>query len=115
MPPAAEWTRRSTYVKIRDRDSYAFALASAAVGLALEDSGKVAEVRIGLGGVATVPWRAHQAEDTLRGQPLNEETAAAAAEREFAPAANRRYNRYKIALGQATLVRALLAAQALEI
>ena len=115
LPPAAEWTRRSTYVKIRDRDSYAFALASAAVGLALADGGKVAEVRIGLGGVATVPWRARQAEDALRGQPLTEATATAAAAREFAAAATRRYNRHKIALGQGTLVRALLTAQTLEI
>ena len=115
LPPAAEWTRRSIYVKIRDRDSYAFALASAAVGLALEDGGRVAEVRIGLGGVATVPWRARQAEDALRGQLLNEETASAAAAQEFAAAATRRYNRHKVALGQATLVRALLTVQTMEI
>ena len=67
LPPAAPWTRRSAYVKIRDRDSYAFALASAAVGLALDD-GRVSEVRIGLGGVATIPWRAHRAEAELRGK-----------------------------------------------
>lgn len=114
LPPAAEWTRRSTYVKIRDRDSYAFALASAAVGLATEQ-GRVTEVRIGLGGVATVPWRAHRAEDALRGQTLDEDTAAAAAAAEFAPAVTHGDNDYKPQLGRATMVRALLAAQAMEV
>ena len=114
LPPAAPWTRRSAYVKIRDRDSYAFALASAAVGLALDD-GRVSEVRIGLGGVATIPWRAHRAEAELQGKQLDEETATAAAEAEFSTAAVRQHNRYKRGLGPATLVRALLTAQAMEI
>ena len=114
LPPVAEWTRRSVYVKIRDRDSYAFALASAAVGLAVEN-GKVAEVRIALGGLATVPWRAHAAEATLRGQTLNEETATAAAETEFAAAERRAQSNYRISLGKATMVRALLDAQPMEI
>ena len=113
LPPASAWTRRSMYLKIRDRDSYAFALASAAVGLALED-GRVSEVRIGLGGVATVPWRAHRAEAALRGQVLTEEAAQAAAEAEFSPASIRHHNRYKRSLGPATLVRAVLALQAME-
>ena len=113
LPPASAWTRRSMYLKIRDRDSYAFALASAAVGLALED-GRVSEVRIGLGGVATVPWRAHRAEAALRGQVLTEEAAHAAAEAEFSPASIRHHNRYKRSLGPATLVRAVLALQAME-
>ena len=114
LPPIAEWTRRSVYVKIRDRDSYAFALASAAVGLAFEND-KVAEVRIALGGLATVPWRAHRAEAVLRGQTLNEETATAAAEAEFADAEQRAQSNYRIQLGKATIVRALLQAQAMEI
>ena len=114
LPPATDWTRRSTYVKIRDRDSYAFALASAAVGLALRN-GTVTEVRIGLGGVATIPWRAHRAEAALQGKPLDEEIATAAAEAEFSHASVRQLNRYKRSLGPATLVRALLTAQAMEI
>ena len=114
LPPPAAWTRRSAYLKIRDRDSYAFALASAAVGLAFED-GKVSEVRIGLGGVATVPWRAHRAEAALRGHVLSEQTAEAAAAAEFSDASVRRHNRYKRDLGPATLVRALLAVQAMEL
>ena len=106
--------RRSLYRKIRDRDSYAFANASAAVALDL-DGEVLRDVRIGLGGVATIPWRARRAEALLRGQKLTEATASAAAEAEFADAQTREHNRYKVALGQATLVRALLEAQAMEI
>jgi xanthine dehydrogenase YagS FAD-binding subunit len=64
--PTQEWTRRSLYLKIRDRSSYEFALASAAVALDLEQ-GRAREIRIALGGVATVPWRAWEAEAALRG------------------------------------------------
>ena len=71
-------------------------------------------MRIGLGGVATVPWRAHRAEAALRGQVLTEEAAQAAAEAEFSPASIRHDNRYKRSLGPATLVRAVLALQAME-
>ena len=106
--------RRSLYRKIRDRQSYAFANASAAVALDL-DGDIVRDVRIGLGGVATVPWRAHAAENALRGQKLTEHSAGAAAEAEFATARPRKQNGYKVALGKATMVRALLDAQALEI
>src|SRR5262249_34225462 len=66
--PAAPWTRRSLSLKIRDRQSYEFALASAAVALDLGDN-VVRDVRIALGGVATVPWRAREAEDALMGRP----------------------------------------------
>jgi xanthine dehydrogenase YagS FAD-binding subunit len=82
--PSGAWTRRSTYVKIRDRESYEFALASAAVALHLEDD-IVKEARIALGGVATVPWRAREAEVTLVGKTLNESTAKTAAEAAFGP------------------------------
>lgn len=56
--PAAGWTRRSRFVKVRDRESYEFALASAAVALDMGPHGVVNEARIALGGVATIPWRA---------------------------------------------------------
>ncbi len=106
--------RRSLYRKVRDRESYAFANASAAV--AIDINGAVLrDVRIGLGGVATIPWRARRAEALLRGRTLNETTAGAAAEAEFADAQPRGNNGYKVALGKATMVRALLDAQALEI
>src|SRR6202035_4935731 len=83
--PAAPWTRRSLYLKVRDRQSYEFALASAAVALDQAD-GAVRNARIALGGVATVPWRAIEAEALLRGKPVNEENATAAADAAFAGA-----------------------------
>ena len=106
--------RRSLYRKIRDRESYAFANASAAVALDLDDD-VVRDVRIGLGGVATIPWRAHRAEAMLRGLPLTEASAGAAADVEFADTRPLVHNAYKVALGKATIVRALLDAQAMEI
>jgi xanthine dehydrogenase YagS FAD-binding subunit len=111
---AGPWTRRSLYLKIRDRDSYQFALASAAIALWIAD-GKVAEARIGLGGVATVPWRARAAEQLLRGRTLNDATARAAAELAFKDAVPRKLNAYKVTLGKRTLERALLAAAAMEV
>jgi xanthine dehydrogenase YagS FAD-binding subunit len=110
--PAAPWTRRSLFVKVRDRESYEFAVASAAVALDLVD-GLVRTSRIALGGVATVPWRAKRAEDTLRGGPIDDETAREAAEVAFAGALPRKHNAFKIELGKRTLVRALLGAAAL--
>ena len=71
----APWTRRSLYLKIRDRESYEFALASAAVALDL-DGGMVREARIALGGVATVPWRATRRRPRSTGKTLDERRAA---------------------------------------
>ena len=104
---------RSIYTKIRDRDSYEFGLATAAVALRLQGD-TVQQVRIGLGGVATVPWRATAAEASLRDQPLNETTAARAAEAAFAGARTNTDNAYKLPLGKATLVRALLEAKEMQ-
>ena len=109
----APGTRRSIYVKVRDRASYAFALASAAVVLAM-DGDTVRQVRIALGGVASVPWRAHEAEAHLTGGTLDEAAAKAAAEVAFAGAATRKDNAYKVPLGKETLVRALLEAAKME-
>jgi xanthine dehydrogenase YagS FAD-binding subunit len=112
--PAAPWTRRSLYLKVRQRESYEFALASAAVALDLDDERTVRGARVALGGVATVPWRAQDAEGTLFGKTLNEQAASAAAEAAFAFARPRGDNAYKVALGKRTLVRALLQAAAME-
>jgi xanthine dehydrogenase YagS FAD-binding subunit len=109
---AAPCTRRSLFVKVRDRESYEFAVASAAVVLDLAD-GLVRSSRIALGGVATMPWRAERAEDTLRGKPIDERTAWAAAEAAFAEAVPRKHNAFKVELGKRTLVRALQGAAAL--
>jgi xanthine dehydrogenase YagS FAD-binding subunit len=112
--PAGAWTRRSLYLKIRDRSSYEFALASAAVALDL-DAGKAREIRIALGGVATVPWRAKEAEAVLRGKEINQESLHAAAEAAFAGARTHEHNGFKVALGKRTLIRAVTEAAAMEI
>jgi xanthine dehydrogenase YagS FAD-binding subunit len=112
--PAGPHTRRSLYLKVRDRESYAFALASAAVALDL-DGNRVRDVRIGLGGVATKPWRAREAEEALRGEVLDEASATRAAEAAFAGARTYEHNAFKVPLGRQTIVRALLDAQRMEI
>ena len=112
--PAGPWTARSRYLKIRDRDSYQFALTAAAVALDLEGA-VVREARIALGGVATVPWRAHEAEAALKGKELDEGTATQAAEAAFANAQTRQHNAFKVPLGKQTIVRALLEAQAMKV
>jgi xanthine dehydrogenase YagS FAD-binding subunit len=66
--PAGPHTRRSGYLKVRDRQSYEFALASAAVALDIRD-GVITSARVAAGGVATVPWRLPGVEDALRGRP----------------------------------------------
>ncbi len=112
--PAGPWTRRSLYLKIRDRESYEFALTSVAVALDLVDN-TVRQARIALGGVATKPWRAHEAEDALLGQVIDEETARRAAQAAFANAVTHGENDFKPELGRRTLVRALLQAKAMEL
>ncbi|MCW4116717.1 xanthine dehydrogenase family protein subunit M [Aurantimonas sp. MSK8Z-1] len=112
--PAGPHTRRSRYVKTRDRESYQFALASAAIALDL-DGATVKDVRIALGGVATVPWRAHEAEQLLVGQTLDETLARRAADAAFAQARTREHNGYKVPIGKETLVRALLETQAMDV
>jgi xanthine dehydrogenase YagS FAD-binding subunit len=112
--PAGPWTRRSLYLKVRDRESFEFGLATAAVALQMEGE-LVREVRIALGGLAYRPWRSHAAEARLRGQRLDEQSAHAAAEAAFAQAVTHGENVFKPALGRQTLVRALLQAQALEL
>ncbi len=112
--PVAPWTRRSLYLKIRDRQSYEFALASAAVALDIADD-KVNEARIALGGVAAKPWRAREAEATLKGKVIDEAGARHAAEAAFAAAQTLGDNDYKPELGRRTLVRALLQAAQLSI
>jgi len=114
LVPAAPWTRRSLYLKVRDRQSYEFALASAAVALD-QQNGVVRNARIALGGLATVPWRAHEAEAVLRGNAIDERMALAAADAAFAGARGHGHNDFKIVLGKRTLSRALQQAAALEI
>lgn len=112
--PLGPWSGRSRYLKIRDRESYAFALASAAIALDM-DGNIVRHARIALGGVATVPWRARAAEEALRGKVLDENAAQAAAEAAFAGAQPREHNAFKIPLGKSTLVRALLETRDMKV
>ncbi len=112
--PAGSWTARSRYLKIRDRDSYQFALTAAAVALDM-DGEVVREARIALGGVATVPWRAHEAEAVLRGKTLDEVSAMQAADAAFANARTQQHNAFKVPLGKQTIVRALLETKAMKV
>ena len=112
--PAGPHTRRSLYLKVRDRESYEFALASAAVAIDL-DGANVRQVRIGLGGPVALPWRAREAEALLTGKPLTEANATAAALAAFGSAKPRQHNAFRIPLGQQTLVRALLQVQKMEL
>ena len=97
--PALPFGARSTYRKVRDRASYAFALVSVAAALEVKD-GVVRDVRLALGGVAHKPWRAWAAEDALRGQPASDAAFSAAAEAELADAVGLRDNRFKIELAK---------------
>jgi xanthine dehydrogenase YagS FAD-binding subunit len=105
---------RSTYLKVRDRQSYEFALSSAAIALDVQD-GTIRDARIALGGVATVPWRARKAEGLLKGEKFDDALASQVAEAAFADAVGRKHNAFKIALGKRVMARALHQAAAMEI
>lgn len=105
---------RSVYLKARDRQSYEFALSSAAVALDIQD-GVVRDARVALGGVATVPWRARAAESLLEGMTFDEGIAGRVAEAAFTEAVVRKYNGFKIALGRRVVARALHQAATMEI
>lgn len=106
--PAAPVGRRSMYLKIRDRQSYEFALVSVAAALTVQD-GVVGDVRLALGGVATKPWRARRAEAVLLGGPADAGAFARAAAAELDAAVPRRHNAFKVPLAQRAIVRALHA------
>jgi len=105
--PALPMAARSTYRKVRDRSSYAFALVSIAAALDVAEDGTVRDVRIALGGVAHKPWRASVAEQALRGQPATESSFRAAAEAELADAAPLRHNAFKVELARRTIAATL--------
>ncbi|MBO0356442.1 xanthine dehydrogenase family protein subunit M [Hymenobacter sp. BT186] len=103
--PAAAHARKSHYVKVRDRASYAFALVSAAVGLDVQ-GGQIRSARLAMGSVGTKPWRALEAEKLLVGKPATEasfQLAAAVAVRGASP---REHNRFKVDMVQKAIVRA---------
>lgn len=97
---------RSAYLKLRDRTSYQFALASSAVILVM-DGQRITDARIALGGVATKPWRATEAERALIGKPANAETFAQIAALAMKGARGYEHNAFKIPLGQQVVARNL--------
>ncbi|HEY2556597.1 MAG TPA: xanthine dehydrogenase family protein subunit M [Diaminobutyricibacter sp.] len=103
--PASE---HSTYRKVRDRASFAFALVSVAAALDVSD-GTITVARVALGGVAPKPWRAREAERVLVGAPATEETFRAAAEAELAGAQGRGENAFKSELARRTIAATLSA------
>jgi xanthine dehydrogenase YagS FAD-binding subunit len=105
--PAAPFAKRSHYLKVRDRASYAFALVSVAAALDLDPAKRIKAARVALGGVAHKPWRANVAERKLIGQTADEKTFREAAEAELASAKGYKYNSFKIELAKRAIVRAL--------
>jgi xanthine dehydrogenase YagS FAD-binding subunit len=109
--PASQLGRRSAYVKARDRASFAFALASAAVALEV-DGNTITRARIALGGVATKPWRAAACEDALTGKELAADTFAHAATLAMPDARTTPHNAFKVELAARCVRRALAKAGA---
>jgi xanthine dehydrogenase YagS FAD-binding subunit len=104
--PLLPFAARSTYLKVRDRAQYEFALASAAVALDLA-GGTIRHARVALGGVATIPWRSPQAERALTKSPTTRASFERAANAALADARGYGRNDFKIPLAKHTLVRAL--------
>lgn len=107
--PDTPMARRSHYLKVRDRASFEFALASAAVALDI-DGYTIREGRVAVGGVATKPWRLHEVEKVLAGRDLSETAIAAAAQQAGRDAAPRPGNAFKVELMRRVIEQALLTA-----
>src|SRR5690348_10453080 len=105
LPPLPA-ARRSLYLKVRDRASFAFALASAAVAVDVQ-GGTIRDARVGLGGIAAKPWRSAEAEHALIGKHPSEQVFRMAADAALAKAKPHRDNAFKVLLAKRTLVRAL--------
>jgi len=97
---------RSGYLKVRDRTSYEFALASAAAALTVDD-GVIRRARLGLGGVGTIPWRPTLAEQVLEGAPATEETFRAAADAAIQDPFTVPGTAFKVELAKRTIARVL--------
>ena len=106
--PANDWAHNSYYLKVRDRNSYAFALVSVAAALNVRDN-VIQDARVAMGGVAHKPWRAFEAEKMLIGKSPSEETFRQAAETALAGAKTYEHNAFKAELGKRAVVRALSA------
>ena len=107
--PVSAALRRSHYLKVRDRESYEFAAASAAVGLEMEPDGRtIRDLRVGIGGVATKPWRALALEQSLIGNTLDEPTVRTASVLAMDGAVDSGANAFKIELAPRVVARAIL-------
>ena len=113
--PAMPFAVRSSYLKMRDRASYAFALVSVAAVLDLTPDRKINGARIALGGVAHKPWRATQAEQQLVGKTADENAFRAAAETALNGAKAYKHNAFKIELAKRSIVRALTTTAAIPV
>ena len=109
--PAEDFGQHYTYLKLRDRASYAFALVSAAVALQM-DGGTIKQARLALGGVAHKPWRDEEAEDLLRGKQPGTDAFEAVADHVLRHAKGYSHNAFKIPLARRVIVRALSQAAA---
>jgi xanthine dehydrogenase YagS FAD-binding subunit len=107
--PVSRFTTHYSYLKIRDRLSYAFALVSIAAALELEGD-RIKDARLALGGVAHKPWRDGAAEAALRGQPANEASFARAADLLLREARPHKHNAFKVDLARRGIIRALTQA-----
>ena len=105
--PTSFSTWRSHYLKVRDRKSFEWSLASAAIALDMTPDGEVRDARVAVGGVATRPWRLTAVEDRLRGRRVTPETARAAAQAAGDGAVAHGRNAYKIELVRRTVARAI--------
>lgn len=103
--PAEDFSHNATYLKLRDRQSYAFALVSVAVVMRLEH-GSIAEARIALGGVAHKPWRVPEAEALLHGQAPGDDVFSSVADAIVQGAVGYGDNTFKIELAHRAIVRA---------
>ncbi|MGZ5199102.1 MAG: FAD binding domain-containing protein [Telluria sp.] len=107
--PPPRFAGHTHYLKVRDRASYEFALVAVAAALDMDGS-VVRDARVVLGGVAHKPWRAHAAEDALRGQPLSDDALRRAGVAAVQGAVARQHNAFKIELAQRAVERALRVA-----
>ena len=108
LPPLPHGTK-SLYIKLRDRASYEFALASTAVAVLMQ-SGRIEEARLAMGGVGAIPWRAKEAEAVLKGEAPSPDLFARAAAATFRDAKPHPQNAFKAELGRRSLIHALTLA-----
>ncbi len=109
--PESPFAAHASYLKVRDRASYAFALVSVAAALDLRDDGTVRDAALVLGGVAHMPWRVASAEQALIGSRLDDTSIAMAASRLLAGARPLRHNAFKVELARRSIARALKTAR----